>query len=76
MCQPCGAKSCYVLTLQVEMQLLQPIGGVPLNVIQRRSPRLVHVVQAVRGEQTHAEPPDLLWEIPAGNERLILDGCC
>ena len=29
-----------------------------------------------RAQEQRAEPPDQLWEVPAGNESLILRTCC
>jgi hypothetical protein len=68
--------------INVEMQLVPPVGGTPLEVVRCGSTRpaaqaarqnwqgIVRRVQTVR-----ADPPEALWEIPGGNERLILDRC-
>ena len=85
--------------INVEMQLVLPLGGVPLNVVQTTArPRREAAdrgneqrvqqqnynplratnprgIAAVVHKQ-HATPPEQLWEIPAGNERLILQNCC
>ena len=69
--------------INVEMQLVPPVGGVPLDVVRRGSAR--PAAQAARQnwqgiarcvQTQRADPPELLWEIPAGNERLVLDRCC
>ena len=68
--------------LNVEMQLVPPLGGVALDVVRCGSGRaaaqaarqnwqgMVRCVQTQR-----ADPPAQLWEIPEGNERLVLDRC-
>ena len=73
--------------IKVEMQPVLPVGGVPLNVVQpgRRVPRACATAaaaawQGMRGmvkrvTQQRADPPEQLWEIPAGAERQILDSC-
>lgn len=71
--------------IHVEMQLVPPVGGVPLNEVRRTSSRtakptdrahqnLAGVTKKVQTQR--ADPPNLLWEIPAGNERLVLGLCC
>ena len=69
--------------INVEMQLIPPVGGVPLDVVRRGLTRSVAQVarQNWRGivkrvQTQRADPPAALWEIPAGNERLVLDRCC
>ena len=68
--------------IDVTMQPVQPVGGVPLEVVRveaqpvRRSLRQAaaqfvrKVVYAARRQR--ATPPEQLWEIPAGEESLIL----
>ena len=69
--------------INVEMQLVPPIGGVVLDVVRRGATRTA--AQAARQnwqgigkrvQTQRADPPEQLWEIPAGNERLVLDRCC
>ena len=69
--------------INVEMQLVPPVGGVALDVVRRGAPR--GAAQAARQnwqgigkrvQTQRADPPEQLWEIPAGNERLVLDRCC
>ena len=69
--------------INVEMQLVPPLGGVPLDVVRRGSTR--EAAQAARQnwrgiakrvQTQRADPPETLWEIPAGNERLVLERCC
>jgi hypothetical protein len=69
--------------INVEMQLVPPVGGVPLDVVRRGSTR--PAAQAARQnwqgiarrvQTQRADPPEALWEIPASNERLVLDRCC
>ena len=72
----------------IEMTWLPPVGGVPLNIVRRGQPRagagaarqnwqeaLPGMVGRVQ-EHECAEPPEQLWEISTGSERLILDWCC
>lgn len=64
--------------INVRMQELPIIGGAPLNVVQRmQPPRRATANNHVRRcmHEVRADPPNLLWEIPAGDERLILDWC-
>lgn len=72
--------------IQLEMSLLPPVGGVPLETVQRvasrSSFRLMHVprpnyVPNVRfhAHEQRADPPDQLWQISAGSETAILDNC-
>ena len=75
-------------TTGIEMTALPPIGGVALNVVQRTAPRRAaagaarHNWQGVlpglvrRIQEQRADPPEQLWEISEGSERLILDWCC
>ena len=71
----------------IEMTWLPPVGGVPLNIVRRGEPRaaagtarqnwqgaLPGMVRQV--QEQRADPPEQLWEILAGSERLILDWCC
>ena len=62
--------------IDVEMQIVPPVGGVPLNIVRpaRRSQRIRGLV--CQQQQQRADLPEQLWEIPAGNERIILDICC
>ena len=69
--------------INVEMQLVPPVGGVALDVVRRGAPRATAQAArqnwqgiARRVQTQRADPPEQLWEIPAGNERLILDRCC
>ena len=70
--------------INVEMQLVPPVGDVPLDVVRRGSaPRAAAQAArqnwqgiAKRVQTQRADPPEALWEIPAGNERLVLDRCC
>ena len=68
--------------INVEMQLVPPVGGIPLDVVRRGSTRAAaHVArQNWRGiarcvQTLRADPPEALWEIPTSNERLVLDRC-
>lgn len=68
--------------VNVPMQLIPPVGGVELNVIQRGAPRAAaqrarnsfRSILRVLHEQ-RAEATSHLWEIPAGDEGLILHHC-
>ena len=69
--------------INVEMQLVPPVGGVSLDVVRRGAPRAVALAarqnwQGIgrRVQTQRADPPEQLWEIPAGNEQLVLDRCC
>ena len=71
--------------IQLEMQQLPPVGTAPLNVVQhtaqRSSSRLTQIPRvdyrnvAYRVREQRADPPEELWEIAAGSERVILDHC-
>mmetsp|Transcript_27876 Transcript_27876/g.63984 ORF Transcript_27876/g.63984 Transcript_27876/m.63984 type:complete len:155 (-) Transcript_27876:624-1088(-) len=64
--------------INIRMQELPMIGGATLDVVQRRQPpRRAAANNHVRMcmHEVRADPPELLWEIPAGDERLILDWC-
>ena len=74
--------------INVQMQLVLPVGGVPLNDVQpgrRSAPRAAAAAaaiswQGIRGlakrvTQQRADPPDQLWEIPVSDERQVLDKC-
>jgi hypothetical protein len=71
--------------IQLDMKPLPPVGGTPLNVVQhtvqRASSRLAHVPRvdyrniAYRAAEQRVDPPELLWEITAGSERVILENC-
>ena len=69
--------------INVEMQYIPPVGGVALDVVRRGAPR--GAAQAARQnwqgigkrvQTQRADPPEQLWEIPAGNESLVLYRCC
>eukprot|EP00327_Prymnesium_parvum_P000927 CAMPEP_0182838076 /NCGR_PEP_ID=MMETSP0006_2-20121128/23096_1 /TAXON_ID=97485 /ORGANISM="Prymnesium parvum, Strain Texoma1" /LENGTH=208 /DNA_ID=CAMNT_0024967047 /DNA_START=353 /DNA_END=979 /DNA_ORIENTATION=- len=65
--------------IHVPMQLIPPVGGVPLDVVALRLPRRAasrchpHVRTALHAQ--HAEPPNTRWEILSGDERHVLDWC-
>ena len=61
--------------INVEMQLVAPLGGGAALDEVRRSGRVALQGIARRVQTQRADPPDQLWEIPTGNERLILDRC-
>ena len=68
--------------VNVEMQLLPPVGGVPLRTVRRGNPRASALaarqnfqVVTRRLQEQRADPPEPLWEISAGSERLALDRC-
>ena len=66
--------------VQLDMKLLPPVGNIPLGVVQhtvqRTSSRLAQVPRvAYHARPQRADPPDELWEITAGSERVILDNC-
>ena len=71
--------------IQLEMQPLPPVGGVPLDVAQlgatRSSARVANQVRpnyrnVVCAKTTvHADPPKQMWEISSGSERAVLDNC-
>ena len=75
--------------INVEMQLVPPVGGVALDVVRRTSGRATKPTEraaaaarqnipgiAMRVQTQRPDPPEQLWEIPAGNERVVLDWCC
>lgn len=71
--------------IQLEMSLLPPVGGVPLDTVQhigsRASSRLMVVPRPNYGsvrrivQQQRADPPEQLWELSSGSKRAILDHC-
>ena len=61
--------------INVEMQLVAPLGGGAALDVVRRSGRVALQGIARRVQTQRADPPDQLWEIPTGNERFILDRC-
>ena len=74
--------------INVQMQPVLPVGGVPLNVVQpgRRSARAAAkaasaaAAACLRGltrrvTQQRADPPEQLWEIPVADEGKILSKC-
>ena len=79
------------------MQLIPPVGGVHLNVVQHEvrprraaaqqadSQRVQQLVNPLRTNprgvtaaihEQRATPPEQLWEIPAGDEKRVLEKCC
>jgi len=67
--------------LHVEMVLVPPVGGVPLADVRPARSAAQRARGLIRGivnrvQQVAALPPEQLWEITAGSERLILDWCC
>ena len=69
--------------INVEMLRLPPVGGVPLEAVRRSSGRATaaaarqnwqHIARRV--QEQRPIPPEDLWEISSGSERLILDWCC
>ena len=69
--------------IHVEMQLVPPVGGVPLDVVRCGSSRVAAQAArqnwqgiAQRVQTQRSDPPEQLWEIPAGSERLVLERCC
>ena len=69
--------------IHVEMQLVPPVGGVPLDVVRCGSSRVTAQAAwqnwqgiARRVQTQRSDPPEQLWEIPAGSERLVLERCC
>lgn len=70
----------------LQMQLVPPVGGVLLDVVRCGPARATKTVANMarqmlpgvtrRVQQQHADQPEQLWEIPAGDERFILDWCC
>ena len=71
--------------IAVEMCPLSPIGGAPLNIVQhamvRSFDRLVNQLRPNDTNVTYqatrvcADPPQQLWEISSGSERVVLDNC-
>ena len=73
--------------VQLEMQVLPPVGGVALNLVQqgvvRSSARTTRSQSArpnyrnvvYRKTTTRARDPEQLWEITTGSERVVLDNC-
>lgn len=65
--------------IHVSLQLVPPVGCVPLDVVALRLPRRAasrghpHIRTSLHAQ--HAEPPHLRWEVLSGDERLILDWC-
>ena len=82
--------STQLRAINVKMQPVLPVGGVPLEVVAeevrlRRSPRVLDAAQAAIGRlsniifsahQQCAQPAEQLWEIPGGEESAILMHCC
>ena len=68
-----------------QMCPLPPIGGAPLNIVQhamvRSSARLVNQLRpndtnvTYQATRVYADPPQQLWEISSGSERVVLDNC-
>jgi hypothetical protein len=59
------------LTLEERCEVRRAAAGAARQHWQGALPCMVRLVQEQR-----AEPPDQLWEISTGSERLILDWCC
>ena len=74
--------------INVEMAPVPPLGGVELDVVhvQHGAGRPSRTAAATarqnwqgmvrRVQEQRAPPPEQLFEITAGSERLILDWCC
>ena len=66
--------------IALEMSPLPPIGGVPLNVVRSSGrlaaqPRPNYTNVTYQATWVCAEPPQQLWEISSGSERVVLDNC-
>ena len=69
--------STQLRAIDVKMQPVQPVGGVPLEVVRQES-RPIRAAAQAAGEavrnilfiahRQRAEPPEQLWEIPAGED--------
>ena len=73
--------STQLRAINIEMQLQQPVGGVPLREVRPARGTAQVAMKKIRNilyqkQQQCATPPAQLWEISAGSERLILDCCC
>ena len=91
-CFPCWQEnmtytfnSTQLRSIDVKMQPVQPVGGVPLEVVRQeaRPARAAAqaAIQAVRNivfaaHRQRAAPPEQLWEAPASEESEILLHCC
>ena len=69
--------------INLEMQPLPPVGGVPLEVVRRQPSRAAagRAMGHIRGilrcvRQEHADPPEQLWELSAASEGRVLLCCC
>lgn len=66
--------------IRVPMQKVpSPGADTPVHIAQRLPARRGHVLAAAGFRrvvtQYFADPPDMLWEIPPADERMILDNC-
>jgi hypothetical protein len=63
--------------VHLEMQPLEPVGGTALRTCARLvgKPRLNYRNVTFHVTEVRAEPPESMWEITAGSERVILDNC-
>ena len=73
--------STQLRAIRIEMQLQQPVGGVPLQEVRPSRAHAQAAMKRIRNilfckTQQCATPPAQLWEITPGSERLILDKCC
>ena len=73
----CGSR--YGLQISWQTMTVVPFG---VHVVRRGAPRATAQAArqnwqgiARRVQTQRADPPEQLWEIPAGNERLVLDRC-
>ena len=66
----------------VEIVPVPPVGGKPLQVVQRQPAREAatraaeafrHILRRV--VEIRADPPEMLWEISSGSESLVLQWC-
>ena len=73
--------STQLRAINIEMRLLQPVGGVPLQQVRPSRAATQVALTKIRNiicrkQQLCATPPAQLWEISAGSEGLILTRCC
>ena len=73
--------STQLRAINIEMQLLPPVGGVPLQSVRPARAMAQAAMKKIRsivcGKQAQcATPPAQLWEISAGSEQVILGACC
>lgn len=71
--------------IDVKMQPVMPVGGLPLEVVRQEARPVRAAAQVAQGRWSNilysahrhrAEPPEQLWEIPSGEESSILLKCC